>query len=98
MRKPHCRTQERICRRPFELSPLPGQCLSSAVARQRLQSGGAVSVPPALVAAPSANPDLAGTLVQTGSADHPLGTPRGLSLIHISEPTRRTPISYAVFC
>src|SRR5680860_1899369 len=28
-------------------------------------------------------------------------TPRivvGLSLIHISEPTRRTPISYAVFC
>src|SRR5680860_559107 len=23
---------------------------------------------------------------------------RGLSLIHISEPTRRTPISYAVFC
>ena len=22
----------------------------------------------------------------------------GLSLIHISEPTRRTPISYAVFC
>src|SRR5680860_1713128 len=31
-----------------------------------------------------------------------LGTVRGdihdLSLIHISEPTRRTPISYAVFC
>src|SRR5680860_236386 len=24
--------------------------------------------------------------------------PTGLSLIHISEPTRRTPISYAVFC
>src|SRR5665647_3772442 len=24
--------------------------------------------------------------------------PRDLSLIHISEPTRRTPISYAVFC
>src|SRR5664279_6128172 len=24
--------------------------------------------------------------------------PSGLSLIHISEPTRRTPISYAVFC
>src|SRR5665647_3216134 len=24
--------------------------------------------------------------------------PRGLALIHISEPTRRTPISYAVFC
>ena len=23
---------------------------------------------------------------------------QGLSLIHISEPTRRTPISYAVFC
>ena len=26
------------------------------------------------------------------------GTGLGLSLIHISEPTRRTPISYAVFC
>ena len=26
------------------------------------------------------------------------GTVNGLSLIHISEPTRRTPISYAVFC
>ena len=25
-------------------------------------------------------------------------TSEGLSLIHISEPTRRTPISYAVFC
>ncbi len=27
-----------------------------------------------------------------------LDTPVVLSLIHISEPTRRTPISYAVFC
>ena len=27
-----------------------------------------------------------------------LETPFTLSLIHISEPTRRTPISYAVFC
>src|SRR5680860_287301 len=26
------------------------------------------------------------------------GAPPWLSLIHISEPTRRTPISYAVFC
>mgnify|MGYP003300884080 CR=1 FL=1 len=26
------------------------------------------------------------------------GTTPRLSLIHISEPTRRTPISYAVFC
>src|SRR5664279_4247183 len=26
------------------------------------------------------------------------GLPEKLSLIHISEPTRRTPISYAVFC
>src|SRR5664279_5702285 len=30
------------------------------------------------------------------NADH--GALSGLSLIHISEPTRRTPISYAVFC
>ena len=27
-----------------------------------------------------------------------MGLESGLSLIHISEPTRRTPISYAVFC
>ena len=27
-----------------------------------------------------------------------MGMQKGLSLIHISEPTRRTPISYAVFC
>ena len=27
-----------------------------------------------------------------------IGSHLGLSLIHISEPTRRTPISYAVFC
>ena len=32
-----------------------------------------------------------------GPADYPAGI-IGLSLIHISEPTRRTPISYAVFC
>src|ERR1039457_419100 len=77
VRKPHRGTEERIRRRPLELSPLPGQRLSSAAACHGLQSGGAVSAPPALVAAPGANPDLAGTLVQTGSADHPLGTPRG---------------------
>src|SRR5680860_1614908 len=29
---------------------------------------------------------------------HCFGTGYSLSLIHISEPTRRTPISYAVFC
>src|SRR5664279_3087263 len=29
---------------------------------------------------------------------HPVIPSQGLSLIHISEPTRRTPISYAVFC
>src|SRR5680860_1697330 len=28
----------------------------------------------------------------------PPGSTHHLSLIHISEPTRRTPISYAVFC
>ena len=33
---------------------------------------------------------------QTGS--YTLATVLELSLIHISEPTRRTPISYAVFC
>src|SRR5680860_73480 len=34
---------------------------------------------------------------QTPHLPHVLLT-RDLSLIHISEPTRRTPISYAVFC
>src|SRR5665647_96338 len=29
---------------------------------------------------------------------HTRPVPDALSLIHISEPTRRTPISYAVFC
>ena len=34
-----------------------------------------------------------------GVTSTPLGSfRRDLSLIHISEPTRRTPISYAVFC
>src|SRR5664280_2416583 len=80
VRKPHCRTQERIRRRPLELSTFSGQRLSSAAACHGLQSGGAVSAPPALVAAPGANPDLAGTPVQTGSADHPLGAPGGGAL------------------
>src|SRR5664279_1767463 len=35
----------------------------------------------------------------TGNARHgAIRAPIYLSLIHISEPTRRTPISYAVFC
>src|SRR5665647_3798604 len=45
-----------------------------------------------------------GTLARTASACMPqpdqviLPQVEHLSLIHISEPTRRTPISYAVFC
>src|SRR5680860_1718971 len=35
--------------------------------------------------------------VQLADPQPPAGSP-DLSLIHISEPTRRTPISYAVFC
>src|SRR5664279_6320074 len=34
----------------------------------------------------------------SATAASQLGTASSLSLIHISEPTRRTPISYAVFC
>ena len=33
-----------------------------------------------------------------GSIGYGIATAYALSLIHISEPTRRTPISYAVFC
>ena len=43
-----------------------------------------------------------GIVVGTGNKVEDFGvgfyTKYGLSLIHISEPTRRTPISYAVFC
>src|SRR5665647_3624512 len=38
------------------------------------------------------------TLVGRSLAQYDLVTSQALSLIHISEPTRRTPISYAVFC
>src|SRR5665647_592067 len=48
------------------------------------------------------------TCISKGEADAPfrlasitrrqISTVAWLSLIHISEPTRRTPISYAVFC
>ena len=34
----------------------------------------------------------------TDAACSSIGAALDLSLIHISEPTRRTPISYAVFC
>src|SRR5680860_977097 len=37
-------------------------------------------------------------IIGLGMTDHPLIAVEDLSLIHISEPTRRTPISYAVFC
>ena len=45
----------------------------------------------------SSNPDIDPVRLRQ---DYVLSPDRGmsLSLIHISEPTRRTPISYAVFC
>src|SRR5665647_3710259 len=42
-------------------------------------------------------PSTANELVNDGVALYEKGD-YNLSLIHISEPTRRTPISYAVFC
>src|SRR5680860_487853 len=43
--------------------------------------------------------DLAGQLGKALDVDGGPGeVAKALSLIHISEPTRRTPISYAVFC
>ena len=43
---------------------------------------------------------MAGPLAKSGgySDGRDIGVVFNLSLIHISEPTRRTPISYAVFC
>src|SRR5664279_4794676 len=38
------------------------------------------------------------TVALTDTPNGPFGAAVLLSLIHISEPTRRTPISYAVFC
>ena len=43
------------------------------------------------------NPEGIGSMLRT-KINVNLGVSRDLSLIHISEPTRRTPISYAVFC
>ena len=36
--------------------------------------------------------------IDMGNTNIVIGCVDDLSLIHISEPTRRTPISYAVFC
>src|SRR5665647_3300139 len=47
-----------------------------------------------LRAAPAAGPAAVHQFAHGRYGDRP----KGLSLIHISEPTRRTPISYAVFC
>src|SRR5680860_1009798 len=44
------------------------------------------------------NADRKGGHVVEDSDGRLWGVDHGLSLIHISEPTRRTPISYAVFC
>ena len=45
------------------------------------------------------SPDTIQIIVKTGeSFTAPASDGLTLSLIHISEPTRRTPISYAVFC
>src|SRR5680860_749373 len=38
------------------------------------------------------------TIFLTSDRPIPVPSTESLSLIHISEPTRRTPISYAVFC
>ena len=38
------------------------------------------------------------TTISLGEQDTVTSVLQNLSLIHISEPTRRTPISYAVFC
>src|SRR5664279_6367497 len=50
---------------------------------------------------PVATRPLPSVAFQTASGVHShlcVGLDSALSLIHISEPTRRTPISYAVFC
>src|SRR5664280_3092087 len=58
-RKPHRGTEERIRRRPLELSTFSGQRLSSAAACHGLQSGGAVSSSAAPALAPHADRKLA---------------------------------------
>src|SRR5665647_3843695 len=82
----------------FTCSP---SCLSSGTARASLGLGGVhdfVELVP-----PNASPPEAPRVNHRASQGwkRPLTSERLvrlLSLIHISEPTRRTPISYAVFC
>src|SRR5664279_4082652 len=42
--------------------------------------------------------EIYGWCIMTSHVHMIIGSKKELSLIHISEPTRRTPISYAVFC
>ena len=44
------------------------------------------------------NTDQENKKISDKEAEEAFKTILSLSLIHISEPTRRTPISYAVFC
>src|SRR5680860_1421417 len=48
--------------------------------------------------APCGKEPFEGGRMDSGWRDRPPDSLWALSLIHISEPTRRTPISYAVFC
>src|SRR5664279_4579599 len=69
------------------MSSSPSQVAACAAAVRAVATAGASRT----------KPSAAGSAAGAG----PLASPRSwpyLSLIHISEPTRRTPISYAVFC
>ena len=68
---------------------LAGGGFSRNMEMMRLYAPGLSDVLPAL------DEGADGSLIQA-AAD--IGAALVLSLIHISEPTRRTPISYAVFC
>src|SRR5665647_1861663 len=85
---------------PVFLLALPAGALADIVDRRRYLIASQVWMMAAAA--------LLGVLTLTGVTTAPIlliltfalgiGTAMMLSLIHISEPTRRTPISYAVFC
>src|SRR5665647_3912757 len=73
-------------------------CAAAALMRCRTDPENARIVAQALVAAEADGLKGHGlSRVPTYAAQAKVGKVDGLSLIHISEPTRRTPISYAVF-
>src|SRR5665647_351404 len=75
----------------------PDGCHDVVIARRNIGDERSEQVERGMVGDLFYHPYIVAHLVE-GHVTRPLYHPLDLSLIHISEPTRRTPISYAVFC